>query len=57
MEHLARPGDDPRRVAHPGTHNAHPLSAAAGIAALRRCRSGEAAGARGRARRLTFAPG
>ncbi len=41
MEHLARPGDDPRRVAHPGTHNAHPLSAAAGIATLRRCRSGE----------------
>jgi glutamate-1-semialdehyde 2,1-aminomutase len=40
MEHLARPGDDPRRVAHPGTHNAHPLSAAAGIATLRRCRSG-----------------
>jgi glutamate-1-semialdehyde 2,1-aminomutase len=41
MEHLARPRDDPRRVAHPGTHNAHPLSAAAGIATLRRCRSGE----------------
>src|SRR6201987_597806 len=41
MEHLARPGDDPRRVAHPGTHNAHPLSAAAGIATLRRGPSGE----------------
>src|SRR5690349_2180707 len=41
MDHLALPGGDPRRVAHPGTHNAHPLSAAAGIAALRRCRSGE----------------
>jgi len=41
MEHLALPGDDRRRVAHPGTHNAHPLSAAAGIAALRQCRSGE----------------
>jgi glutamate-1-semialdehyde 2,1-aminomutase len=41
MGHLALPGDDPRRVAHPGTHNAHPLSAAAGIAALRQCRSGE----------------
>jgi glutamate-1-semialdehyde 2,1-aminomutase len=41
MEHLALPGDDQRRVAHPGTHNAHPLSAAAGIAALRQCRSGE----------------
>jgi glutamate-1-semialdehyde 2,1-aminomutase len=41
MEHLARPRGDPRRVAHPGTHNAHPLSAAAGIATLRRCRTGE----------------
>jgi len=41
LEHLARPGGDPRRVAHPGTHNAHPLSAAAGIVTLRRCRSGE----------------
>jgi glutamate-1-semialdehyde 2,1-aminomutase len=41
MEHLSLPGYDQRRVAHPGTHNAHPLSAAAGIAALRRCRSGE----------------
>jgi glutamate-1-semialdehyde 2,1-aminomutase len=41
MEHLALPGDDQRRVAHPGTHNAHPVSAAAGIAALGRCRSGE----------------
>jgi glutamate-1-semialdehyde 2,1-aminomutase len=41
MEHLARPGGDPRRVAHPGTHNAHPLSAAAGIATLRQCRSGK----------------
>jgi len=41
MGHLARPGGDPRRVAHPGTHNAHPLSAAAGIATLRQCRSGE----------------
>jgi glutamate-1-semialdehyde 2,1-aminomutase len=41
MGHLSRDGDDPRRVGHPGTHNAHPLSAAAGIAALRACRSGE----------------
>jgi len=32
---------DARRVGHPGTHNAHPISAAAGIAALRECRSGE----------------
>src|SRR5689334_19106326 len=37
MEHLSPPGDDQRRVAHPGTHNAHPVSAAAGIAALRQC--------------------
>jgi glutamate-1-semialdehyde 2,1-aminomutase len=32
----------PRRVAHPGTHNAHPLSAAAGVAALGLAASGEA---------------
>jgi glutamate-1-semialdehyde 2,1-aminomutase len=41
MAHLSPAGDDPRRVAHPGTHNAHPISAAAGVAALRVCRSGE----------------
>ncbi len=41
MEHLSLAGDDPRRVAHPGTHNAHPISAAAGVTALRVCRSGE----------------
>ncbi len=41
MEHLSPPGDDQHRVAHPGTHNAHPISAAAGIAALRQCGSGE----------------
>ena len=41
MEHLALAGDDQRRVAHPGTHNAHPISAAAGVAALGRCRSGK----------------
>ncbi|HZC41200.1 MAG TPA: aminotransferase class III-fold pyridoxal phosphate-dependent enzyme [Streptosporangiaceae bacterium] len=41
LGHLSRAGDDPLRVAHPGTHNAHPISAAAGIAALRECRSGE----------------
>src|SRR5499433_3100285 len=35
MGHLSRGGG------HPGTHNAHPVSAAAGIAALRACRSGE----------------
>ena len=41
MGQLARPDGDPRRVGHPGTHNAHPLSAAAGLATLRQCRSGE----------------
>jgi glutamate-1-semialdehyde 2,1-aminomutase len=41
MGHLSLADDDPRRVAHPGTHNAHPISAAAGVAALRECRSGE----------------
>jgi glutamate-1-semialdehyde 2,1-aminomutase len=41
MGHLSRDGGDPRRVGHPGTHNAHPVSAAAGTAALRACRSGE----------------
>jgi glutamate-1-semialdehyde 2,1-aminomutase len=41
LGHLSLPGNDPRRVAHPGTHNAHPISAAAGVAALRECRSGE----------------
>ena len=40
LAHLARDRHDPRRVAHPGTHNAHPVSAAAGVAALRVCRSG-----------------
>jgi glutamate-1-semialdehyde 2,1-aminomutase len=41
MGHLSRDHGDPRRVGHPGTHNAHPISAAAGIATLRACRSGE----------------
>jgi glutamate-1-semialdehyde 2,1-aminomutase len=41
MGHLSRDGGDPRRVGHPGTHNAHPVSAAAGIAVLRACRTGE----------------
>jgi glutamate-1-semialdehyde 2,1-aminomutase len=40
MGHLSRGRGDPRRVGHPGTHNAHPVSAAAGVAALRACRSG-----------------
>jgi glutamate-1-semialdehyde 2,1-aminomutase len=36
--------DDPawRKVGHPGTHNAHPLSAAAGLACLRLCADGAA---------------
>jgi glutamate-1-semialdehyde 2,1-aminomutase len=41
MEHLAGPAAGPRRVAHPGTHNAHPLSAAAGVATLSSAASGE----------------
>src|SRR5260221_9951380 len=42
MDHLGGLGDDPRRVTHPGTHNAHPLSAAAGVATLALVGSGEA---------------
>jgi len=41
MDLLAGPDAGPRRVAHPGTHNAHPLSAAAGIATLALAASGE----------------
>jgi glutamate-1-semialdehyde 2,1-aminomutase len=41
MEHLAGPAAGPRRVAHPGTHNAHPLAAAAGVATLSLAASGE----------------
>jgi len=41
MGHLAGPAAGPRRVAHPGTHNAHPLSAAAGVATLALAASGE----------------
>jgi glutamate-1-semialdehyde 2,1-aminomutase len=41
MGHLSLANGDPRRVAHPGTHNAHPIAAAAGVAALRVCQSGE----------------
>ncbi|MGE5132046.1 MAG: aspartate aminotransferase family protein [Gemmatimonadota bacterium] len=40
MTPLTLEAGDPRRVGHPGTHNAHPISAAAGIAALRECRTG-----------------
>jgi glutamate-1-semialdehyde 2,1-aminomutase len=42
MEHIGGIRDDPRRVTHPGTHNAHPLSAAAGVTTLRLAASGEA---------------
>lgn len=38
---LALADGDPRRVGHPGTHNAHPVSAAAGVAALTLVASGE----------------
>ena len=38
---LSGPAAGPRRVAHPGTHNAHPLSAAAGVATLGLAASGE----------------
>jgi glutamate-1-semialdehyde 2,1-aminomutase len=41
MEYLAGPAAGSRRVAHPGTHNAHPLSAAAGVATLTIAASGE----------------
>ena len=41
LEHLARPRGRPAPRRPPGTHNAHPLSAAAGIATLRRCGTGE----------------
>ncbi len=42
MDLIGRAGDDPRGVAHPGTHNAHPLSAAAGVITLSLAASGEA---------------
>jgi glutamate-1-semialdehyde 2,1-aminomutase len=42
LDHLSELRDDPRRVAHPGTHNAHPLSAAAGVTTLGLAASGEA---------------
>jgi glutamate-1-semialdehyde 2,1-aminomutase len=41
MGQLSRDSGAPGRVGHPGPHNAHPVSAAAGIAALRVCRSGK----------------
>jgi glutamate-1-semialdehyde 2,1-aminomutase len=41
MSYLAGPDAGPRRVAHPGTHNAHPLAAAAGVTTLELAASGE----------------
>ena len=41
MNFLAGPDAGPRRVAHPGTHNAHPLAAAAGVTTLELAASGE----------------
>jgi glutamate-1-semialdehyde 2,1-aminomutase len=40
IAHIGGPGYGPGRVAHPGTHNAHPLSAAAGIATVGLAASG-----------------
>jgi len=41
MNYLAGPDAGPRRVAHPGTHNAHPLAAAAGVTTLEVAASGK----------------
>jgi glutamate-1-semialdehyde 2,1-aminomutase len=41
MRLLSGPAAGPRRVAHPGTHNAHPLAAAAGVATLTLAASGQ----------------
>jgi glutamate-1-semialdehyde 2,1-aminomutase len=41
LSHISASRSDPARVSHPGTHNAHPLSAAAGIATLRLAATGE----------------
>ncbi len=42
MDRIGRAGLDPQGVAHPGTHNAHPLSAAAGVTALGLAAAGQA---------------
>jgi glutamate-1-semialdehyde 2,1-aminomutase len=42
LDHVGGIRDDPLRVTHPGTHNAHPLSAAAGVTTLGLAASGEA---------------
>jgi glutamate-1-semialdehyde 2,1-aminomutase len=41
IEQIGGPGYGPRRVAHPGTHNAHAASAAAGVTTLGLAASGE----------------
>jgi glutamate-1-semialdehyde 2,1-aminomutase len=41
MDQLAGPAAGSRRVAHPGTHNAHPLAAAAGVTTLRLAAPGD----------------
>jgi glutamate-1-semialdehyde 2,1-aminomutase len=53
LSHISAPRGDPARVSHPGTHNAHPLSAAAGITTLRLASTGgPQRAAAGRAARL-----
>ena len=42
MDLIGGAGHDSRGLSHPGTHNAHPLSAAAGVTALGLAASGEA---------------
>jgi glutamate-1-semialdehyde 2,1-aminomutase len=42
LDHIGASGDDARRVGHPGTHNANPVSAAAGVATLRIAADGTA---------------
>jgi glutamate-1-semialdehyde 2,1-aminomutase len=41
MDHLGGPAAGPARVAHPGTHNAHAVSAAAGVTTLGLAAPGE----------------
>jgi glutamate-1-semialdehyde 2,1-aminomutase len=41
MDHLGGPSAGPARVAHPGTHNAHAVSAAAGVTTLGLAAPGE----------------
>ncbi len=41
IAHIGGPNYGPGRVAHPGTHNAHPVSAAAGITTLGLAASGD----------------